>query len=164
MLALTHLVVSLLLIQLMMLDRNDAFVALLFGVFIDLDHLFGLKSYAESEGVAALFDLDSMMDPGGRWKSVMHSPAAIMVVGPLSIASRLALPLIFWGVHIGMDYMERGYLGNFSSLEATLLVLCGFALFAMRFSRYCDCGVEGGLSGYLSWELRSLKMFRGTIF
>src|SRR4030066_378891 len=50
MLALTHIVASLLLIQLMTLDRNDAFVALLFGVFIDLDHLFGLKNYAESVG------------------------------------------------------------------------------------------------------------------
>ena len=34
MLAITHLVVSLLLIQVLMLDRNDSFVALTFGVFI----------------------------------------------------------------------------------------------------------------------------------
>jgi hypothetical protein len=164
MLALTHIVASLLLIQLMTLDRNDAFVALLFGVFIDLDHLFGLKNYAEAEGVRSLFDLDTMMDPGGRWKSIMHSPVAVMITGPLSIASKLAIPLIFWGVHISMDYVEQNLLGNFSSLEAALLVLSGFALLSIRFSLFVEGAGAKNFREYVRAELRSLRSMGGAYF
>src|SRR5512137_378254 len=127
MLSITHIVVSLLLIQLMSLDKNDAFVALLFGVFIDLDHLFGLKNYAQAHGVMSLFNFDNLTNPGGHWKSLMHNPVAIAVVGPLSFVSRLAIPLIFWGMHIGMDFVQENLLGVFSEAEAMLLVFASFA-------------------------------------
>src|SRR4030065_7187 len=94
MIAVTHLVVCLLLIELMHLDRNDAFVAWVFGVFIDLDHLFGLRDYVQANGVMAVFDMDDIVNPGGHWKSLMHSPIAVMVVGPVFIAFRLAARLV----------------------------------------------------------------------
>src|SRR5512136_1988632 len=112
MLSITHIIVSLLLIQVLSLDRNDAFVALLFGVFIDLDHLFGLKEYAQANGIASLLNMHTIVDPGGHWKSMMHNPVAIAVVGPLSIVSRLAIPLIFWGVHLAMDAVQNACLGT----------------------------------------------------
>lgn len=156
MLSITHIVVSLLLIQILMLDRNDAFVALLFGVFIDLDHLFGLKDYSQANGLASLLNMDNLVDPGGHWKSLMHSPIALAVVGPLSVASRLAIPLIFWGVHLTMDAAHDA-LGAFSQTEAMLLVFSAFALMTLRYSKFLDTGHHGGIIQYLRIEKQSLR-------
>jgi hypothetical protein len=156
MLSITHIVVSLLLIQILMLDRNDAFVALLFGVFIDLDHLFGLKDYTQANGLASLLNMDNLVDPGGHWKSMMHSPVALAVVGPLSVASRLAIPLIFWGVHLILD-AAHDVLGAFSQAEAMLLVFSAFALITLRYSKFVETGHHGGIMQYLRVEKLSLR-------
>ncbi len=126
MLSITHIVVTLFLTQLMSLDRNDAFIAMLFGVGIDVDHLFGLAKYTESNGLTAVFDLHRLMSPGGQWKSLLHAPIAAAVVMPLSFAFRLAVPFVFWGVHLLMDFVEQTYLGNFSGIEAALAVSRGW--------------------------------------
>jgi len=156
MLAITHVIVSLLLIQLLVLDRNEAFVAMMFGVFIDVDHLIGLGHYARPRGIASIFDLDTMMHAGGQWKSAMHSPIAVMVVGPLSIASRLAIPLLFWSVHIAMDYVEESVLGNFSTAEATLCVLAGLSLIGLRYAKFLESSV-GGIWQYFESEINGLQ-------
>jgi len=157
MIALTHLVVSLLLIELLTLDRNDAFVALLFGVFIDFDHLIGLRDYAKANGVRAVLDFDSLAHADGHWKSLLHSPVAIAVVGPISVASRLMIPLLFWGVHISMDFVEENLLGNFSSLEAMLLAIAGIGLVTIRYAKYLQSYAEGEFVQYLKIELSWLK-------
>lgn len=160
MLAITHLVVSLLLIQVMCLDRNDSFVAMLFGVAIDADHLLGLRQYVESNGFLAAFDLHSILNPGGQWKSVLHSPVAAFVVGPMSIASRLAVPLIFWGVHLGMDASE-GILGLFSLPEAILIVMSTAVLVGLRFREFAAFQDCAGWRAYLTSEGRTLRrLFR----
>jgi hypothetical protein len=145
MLSITHIVVSLLLIQILNLDRNDAFVALVFGVFIDLDHLFGLKDYTKANGFRSLMDFHTLVNPGGHWKSMMHNPVALAVVGPLSVASKLAIPLVFWGVHISMDFIQESFLGEFSQAEAMLLVFSGFALVTLRYSKFVESGYCGGI-------------------
>lgn len=147
----------------MSVDRNDAFVALLFGVFIDIDHVLGLQNYAESHGLKAIFDLDSLMNPGGQWKSMLHNPVAVAVVGPLSVASRLAIPLVFWAVHISMDYLEDSFLGLFSAPEAMLLALVGFGLVSLRYAKYIESYSLASLGQYLSFELTGLRrLFRST--
>ena len=156
MLSVTHIVVSLLLIQVLMLDRNDAFVALLFGVFIDLDHLFGLKDYTQQNGFASLLNMEMLTNPGGHWKSMLHSPVAIAVVGPLSVASRLAVPLIFWAVHLTMDAFQD-VLGSFSQTEAMLLVFSAFALITLRYARFLESGHHGGVLQYFRMEKESLR-------
>jgi hypothetical protein len=157
MIAITHLVVSLLLIELLTLDRNDAFVALLFGVFIDFDHLIGLKDYAKANGIRAVFDLDSLTHADGQWKSLLHSPVAIAVVGPISVASRLMIPLLFWGVHISMDFVEESFLGNFSTPEAMLLAISGIGLVTIRYGKYLQSYAAGTFSQYLRIEFGWLK-------
>jgi len=145
------------LIQLMNLDRNDAFVALVFGVFIDLDHLFGLRQYAETRGIAAVLDFDSLMNPGGQWKSMFHSPMAMGVVAPLSVGFRLAIPVLFWGVHLIMDFAEDAVLGLFSAPEAMLLALAGLALFSIRYAKSLESDSHGGLLRYLRGEVVVLR-------
>lgn len=154
--AVTHLVVSLLLIQLLTLDRNDAFVALTFGVLIDLDHLFGLKDYVAAQGVAGLYDFDSLMHADGQWKSMLHNPVAVMVVGPVATASRLALPLLFWGVHMVMDFAEDSFLGLFSAAEIGLLACAGFALCWLSYRGHRLSEPDMDLPGFFSLQVRRL--------
>ncbi len=164
MLSITHLVVSLFMIQLLTLDRNDAFLALVFGVFIDLDHLFGLKQYTDARGIAALLDFDSLMDPGGQWKSMFHSPIAVGIVAPLSVGYRLAIPFLFWGVHLLMDYAEDTFLGLFSTTEAMLLGVAGLALFSIRYARYTESCSASSLLDYVRAEVSGLGgLFRRPI-
>ena len=157
MIALTHLVVCLLLIELMHLDRNDAFVALVFGVFIDLDHLFGLRDYVQANGVMAVFDMDDIVNPGGHWKSLMHSPIAVMVVGPVSIASRLAVPLLFWGIHVLMDIVQEQVLGVLSTQEFVFLFLAAAGLVTVRYARSIAAGSASTLAEYLRFEVGGIK-------
>ncbi len=161
MLSITHFVVALLLVQLLNLDRNDAFVAMLFGVFIDVDHLFGLVKYTESNGIHAVFDLHKMMTPGGQWKSLLHAPIAAAVVMPLSTAFRLAVPLLFWGVHLLMDYVEQAYLGNFSGVEAGLLIFAGLGLVTLRYGKCVMTNEKPSWWSYLKSEIEEFKgLFR----
>jgi hypothetical protein len=156
MLAITHLAVSLLLIHLLMLDRNDSFVALTFGVLIDIDHLFGLKEYIGAQGISGVLDFDSLMNADGQWKSMLHTPAAAMVVGPVATASRLALPLLFWGLHISMDFVEDMFLGLFSGYEMLFLSASVFALLWLRYRKTRISEPELDLAGFVSYEVRRL--------
>ena len=164
MLSITHLVVSLFLIQLMNLDRNDAFVALVFGVFIDVDHLFGLKEYAETRGFSALFDVDSLMNPGGQWKSLFHSPIAVGMVVPMSVGSRLAVPLLFWGAHLAMDFAEDSLLGLMSAPEAVLAVIAACGFVSLRYAKHLEQGHVSTLIGYFRTEFLGLRgIFRPSL-
>ena len=149
MLAVTHLIVSLLLITVLNLDKNDSFVALLFGVFIDVDHLLGLKDYVAANGLASLLDLDSLMQPEGQWKSLFHNPVAVMVVGPVSTGSRLAVPLLFWGAHMVMDHFEDAVLGLFSVWEMALLAGSFLALTSVAFRRYAAANPGCGFGDFV---------------
>lgn len=157
MLAITHLVVTLLLIHILVLDRNDAFVAIVFGVLIDLDHLMGLKDYADAHGMKALMDWDTLVNPGGHWKSILHNPIAIAFVGPLSTVSRLGIPLLFWGVHMTMDVIQESYLTQFSAAEAMLLLFSTAALIAIRYTAYSMRHWGATLSDYLKAEWLNLR-------
>ena len=157
MLSITHIVVCLLLIQILSLDRNDAFLGLLFGVAIDLDHLQGLTKYTEAKGLSGLFDIHSLMNPGGHWKSILHTPIAAALVTPLSVVSRLAVPAIFWAVHILMDFAEQNYLGNFSYFEAALLCVAGLALVTLRYSKQLESYSGCTLKQYFTMEFENVK-------
>jgi hypothetical protein len=156
MLAVTHLVACLVLIYVLNLDRNDAFVGLLFGFFIDVDHLFGLHGYVKANGLVSLVDFDGLMSADGHWKSLFHNPVAVMVVGPLSVASKLALPLLFWAVHVGMDYAEDTFLGVFSFPEAVLLTLMSLGLVTVRYSKHLELHPDATLWQYMAVEWRRL--------
>ncbi|MCU0859784.1 MAG: hypothetical protein MUE55_04295 [Thermoplasmata archaeon] len=147
-------------IQLLSLDRNESFIALLFGFGIDLDHLFGLRDYVAVNGLSGLTDTGLLMDPGGQWKSMLHAPVAAFVVGSVSLASRLAFPALFWFVHIAMDQLEDSFLGLFSIVEMVLMVSSAGILVLLRWMAF-SWGREGAsVKGYLRSELGSLRVWR----
>ncbi len=162
MLAVTHLFVTLLLMQLLSLDRNESFVALLFGFGIDLDHLLGLKEFVSSNGTAALLDTGLLMDPGGQWKSMLHTPVASFVVGSLSAASRLAFPFLFWFIHVGLDQLEDSILGLFSIAEMILMVGSATALIAIRWNRFRSLWPGSSVADFLRSERMVLWPWRAS--
>jgi hypothetical protein len=129
----------------------------MFGVFIDLDHLLGLGDYAKSNGIKALLHFDNLTNPGGHWKSLFHNPVSIAVVAPLSIASRLMVPLLFWGVHIAMDFVQENYLGVLSAPEAVFLALATLALVTIRYADYLKSRTAATLREYFDSELRTIR-------
>jgi hypothetical protein len=133
MLALTHLVFALVLISVFRLDRNNAFAVLLFGVLIDLDHTFGLIEYAAREGLSSsLVDYKAAMASNIQWKSMFHSPEAAVLILPLSINYRYAVPFMAWGAHLAMDYVQMNYLGVMSGVEFLFLGLLLVSLLCLE--------------------------------
>jgi hypothetical protein len=163
MIAITHLVVSVLLIQLLSLDRNDSFVALMFGVFIDFDHLLGLNDYIRTNGFSGLFDMESIMHPEGQWKSLFHNPIAVMVVGPVSIGSRMAIPLLFWGTHLAMDYVQETFLGLFSLVEMAILAGATVTLLVLRYRQHRALHDDLAVLRYLRIEMSGLSRSFGRL-
>ena len=123
MLGFTHLVVVLLLIKLFRLDKNEAFAALLFGVFIDFDHVFGMAEFVKQDGIENALNLDAALTSDVQWKSLMHDPMAAIILVPAAIGFRFVVPLLAWGMHLVMDYVQINYLGVMSVPEFILLGL-----------------------------------------
>jgi len=148
----THLTVVVLVAMLMRLDRNEWFIALMFGVVIDADHLFALPRYVADNGWSALLRQTWDDASGLPWKSWFHYPLSAVVVGYLSLGWRLALPLVFWALHLGMDSLQLA-LGDLNTpVESALLLgpLVGIIYI-----------------GYSKWSLMTggsgLKMYAGSL-
>ncbi len=118
----THLTVVVLAAMLLRLDRGEWFVAMMFGVVIDADHLFALPRYVSDNGWAALLRQSWDDSSGLPWRSWLHEPMAAIAVGHLSTGWRFALPLAFWEIHVGMDEAQRA-LGGLNIYAETALLL-----------------------------------------
>lgn len=132
MLAITHIAFALALILLLNLNRSEAMVALAFGVFIDIDHFWGLCSYVKAEGLTNISNISDMMASDVQWKSVLHSPVSLAMIVPLSSSFRFFIPTIFWGSHIVMDFMQQNFLGIASPAEFAIF---GILLVSIIFLR-----------------------------
>ncbi len=166
MLAITHLIVALIIIRLLGLDRGAALLTLLFGVFIDLDHLLAIPQFiteARDQGVA---DVNAAMNLSVQWKSAIHDPSAIILVAPCSVAVRFFAPLLAWMLHILMDYIQIQYLGPASLVEIALLASL-FALFLAIEKKALERERGDGISlaQLTGFELeRATEWLHGAIF
>jgi len=151
MIAIVHLLVVFVLIKAFHLDRVEALVALLFGVFIDIDHIFGMVDFIKVQGFTGAFDLNAALSSDIQWKSLLHSPIAATIIAPISIGFRMAVPILAWGLHLMMDYVQTEYLGVLSVTEMTLMVGLIIALLALekrelasdgRKTHLCRCGAQ----------------------
>jgi len=138
MLAITHLLVVVLFIKIFDLDRNEAFAALLFGVFIDIDHLFAYPEFLSREGTANALNWHAALSDNIQWKSLMHQPLAGIVVAPLSIGYRLMIPLSMWALHLFLDYIQTFYLGVASVWEILFIAVLVFALVRIEYSKFAE--------------------------
>ena len=110
-------------------------------------------------GLSGLADFGLLMDPGGQWKSMLHAPVAAFVVGSVSIASRMAFPVLFWFVHIVMDQFEDSVVGLFSLPEMLLLAGSMVTLVAMRWREF-SWGREGAsMAEYVRSEIKPMRFW-----
>ncbi|NLK26374.1 MAG: hypothetical protein GX307_07380 [Euryarchaeota archaeon] len=123
MIALAHLLVVLILIRLFRLDQAEAFAAMLFGVLIDIDHVFGMVDFISLRGWGDSFNLSAALTADVQWKSLFHSPIAAAIVLPASVGFRMAVPLLAWGLHLLMDWVQIEYLGVLSMVEMILMLV-----------------------------------------
>jgi hypothetical protein len=157
MIALTHLVLALLLIKLFGLDRNAAFATLLFGVFIDLDHVFGTFDFLVREGWSNALNYQAAMASDIQWKSLLHSPEGLLFVAPVVLTSRWVIPLVAWGLHLAMDHIQTYYLGVFSPIE--MVLLAALSMWLIHLERQDHLAETGSSSfrDFLDWEVARLQ-------
>jgi hypothetical protein len=81
----------------------DWFLAFLFGVLVDLDHLkvFRLK-YRQNGDWVKFFTREWPV------RTFIQEPISILWVVPLSFYLQTPVPMIFWSLHVFMDYLVDG--------------------------------------------------------
>ncbi|MDD1773838.1 MAG: hypothetical protein LUQ14_04365 [Methanomassiliicoccales archaeon] len=147
------------------LDRNEAMVGMLFGVFIDIDHLLGIPDFVNANGAGNLANPESLLNSGVQWKSTLHNPIAILVVAPASIAFRFAIPLSFWGIHVLMDTVQIEYLGIASVAEilliASLFIVMMWTELRLFNNHHHVC--ERSARKFVSWELGRISWVLNSV-
>ncbi len=145
----THLIVCVFIGLLLHLNRNEWFVALTFGVVIDVDHVFALPRYVSDNGWSAILRPTWDDASGLPWRSLLHEPVGGFIVGYLSIGWRLMLPLIFWGVHVFMDRLQIEFIDYSTPIESAILIGAVFGSFVIGYHRWVVISGEKTWSRYL---------------
>jgi len=97
MLMFSHLAINLILIKILNLAGSDIILALIFGNLVDLDHLFHLK--------LILKDWRYLYNDKKMLRTFIQEPISLIWILPLCLLLRNFIPLIFWSVHVLMDYL-----------------------------------------------------------
>src|SRR5581483_10779538 len=87
----THVLATTLGVQALGLHGRDAALAYVFGVGVDVDH-----------ALKAPFDLR-----GYYWRSSLQEPVALLWIVPLSIFLGTVVPIVFFAIHVALDYSVR---------------------------------------------------------
>jgi hypothetical protein len=95
----THVLATTLGVKLMGLDARDTVLAYLFGVAVDIDHLIKAPFYYRAVGLANKKDY--------YWRSSLQEPVALLWIIPLSLLLQTAVPVVFFLIHVAMDYLVR---------------------------------------------------------
>ncbi len=163
----THFAVFVLLGMLLRLDKGEWFVAFMFGVMIDADHLFALPRYVSDNGWSALLRQSWDDSSGLPWKSWFHYPVAAIVVGHVSEGWRFALPLAFWAVHIGMDGLQLMLGGMNTAVESAILIGPTSGIVLLAYREWSLTSGRSGLRAYADFVASSsrarLSGLRGAV-
>jgi hypothetical protein len=95
----THLLATTLGVQAMGLSGRDVALAYAFGVAVDIDHLIKAPFYLKAVGLKNKKDY--------YWRSSLQEPVALLWIIPLSFLLGTAVPVIFFSIHVAMDYLVR---------------------------------------------------------
>lgn len=136
---------------LLRLDRNEWFVAAMFGVLIDGDHIFAARRYITDNGYAAILSPTWDDGSGHVWKSLFHYPVGFLVVAPLAIGWRYMLPLLFWGVHLGMDYVQMEVVKYSTPLETVVFSSACAGILFVQFRSWKDSRPDSDFRDYMSY-------------
>jgi hypothetical protein len=95
----THVLATTLGVKAMGLHGGDVALAFAFGCGIDIDHLLKLPFYLKTVGLKDR--------RGYYWRSSLQEPVALLWIVPLSIFLGTIIPIVFFVIHIAMDYSVR---------------------------------------------------------
>jgi len=82
---------------------SDWFLAFLFGVFVDLDHLKILRPKHINNG-----DWRKFLTRELPVRSFLQEPISLLWVVPLSLYLDNPIPMAAWAVHVFLDYLVDG--------------------------------------------------------
>lgn len=139
------------------LDWNEWFVALLFGIALDLDHVFAAPDYISRNGFGAILRPSWDDGTGFVWRSVLHYPMGVFLVMPLAVGWRLMFPLIFWSAHLLMDHLQSITLAHSALVESAFLGAVSSGIVALGYYRWRAASGSSGLSAFLSYLKNGLQ-------
>jgi len=154
MLITTHIAVTIFFCLLLNLDQREWFMAFVFGVMLDIDHLFGLEGYVSRNGWGAVLHQSWDDGSGMPWKSLLQRPVGAFVVMPLSTGWRYLIPLPFWAMHVGLDYLQIGA-GYFSTgIEAVIFASSCLGALAIIHRNWTATEPDGDLRDFarMMWK------------
>jgi len=95
----THFLATTLGVQVLRLTGQDRILAYVFGMAVDVDHLVKAPFYLRAVG---LHD-----KRGYYWRSSLQEPVALLWIIPLCVFLGTVIPVIFFAIHVAMDYSVR---------------------------------------------------------
>jgi hypothetical protein len=149
MLITTHIAVTILLCLILNLNRDEWFIAFMFGVVIDADHLFAAPRYVSHNGWEALFRRSWDDGSGLPWRSLLHYPVGAFVVVPLSIGWRFFLPALFWALHLELDYIQTATLSWSTPIEAAVMTSSCIGIVYVLNRNWSEANPEGDFRQFI---------------
>jgi len=95
----THLLATTLGAQALDLKGRDLALAYAFGIGVDVDHAVKAPFYLKHVGLRD--------KRGYYWRSSLQEPVALLWIVPLCWFLGSVLPLVFFAIHVAMDYSVR---------------------------------------------------------
>jgi hypothetical protein len=95
----THVLATTLGVKALGLHGGDVALAFAFGCGVDIDHLLKAPFYLRSVGLKDR--------RGYYWRSSLQEPVALLWIIPLCIFLGTVVPIVFFAVHVAMDYSVR---------------------------------------------------------
>lgn len=95
----THLLATTLGAQALELRGGEAVLAYAFGVGVDVDHAIKAPFYLRAVGLRD--------KRGYYWRSSLQEPVALLWIAPLCLFLGSVVPLVFFAIHVAMDYSVR---------------------------------------------------------
>jgi hypothetical protein len=95
----THALATMLGVQVLDLHGRDRALAVAFGMGVDVDHAVKAPFYLRAVGLRD--------KRGYYWRSSLQEPVALLWIVPLSLFLGTVVPLLFFAIHVAMDYSVR---------------------------------------------------------
>ncbi len=95
----THFLATTLGVQAMGLEGRDRVLAYAFGMGVDVDHAVKAPFYLKAVGLRD--------KRGYYWRSSLQEPVALLWIVPLCVFLGSVVPIVFFAIHVAMDYSVR---------------------------------------------------------
>jgi hypothetical protein len=95
----THFLATTLGVQALGLEGQDKVLAYAFGMGVDVDHAVKAPFYLRAVGLKNKRDY--------YWRSSLQEPVALLWVIPLALFFGTIVPVLFFAIHVAMDYSVR---------------------------------------------------------